>query len=62
VPKIKSHKGTKKTLKVKPSGTVTRSQAGANHKTGKKSANLKRKKRLSSKLSPADRKRLQSLI
>lgn len=62
MPKIKTHKGTKKVLNVRKSGTVTMGRPGSRHNTGDKSASLNRKKRKGSSLSKADRNRLKNLI
>lgn len=60
--KRKSHKGTKKVLKVRVGGTIKRKKTGTNHNTGKKSANSKRKKRIGGILSQADKRRISNLI
>ena len=62
MPKMKTHKGTKKVLNVKPSGTVTIGRQGGRHNTGKKSAKFNRKKRTRVQLSKGDAKRLKSII
>lgn len=62
MPKRKSHKGTKKVLKVRVGGTIKRKKMGTNHNTGKKNVNNKRKKRNGGILSQADQKRIKSLI
>ncbi|MDD2489760.1 MAG: 50S ribosomal protein L35 [Bacilli bacterium] len=62
MPKIKTHKSTKKVLKVRPGGTITLGKKSGNHNTGKKSAKVKRRKKQGFKLSKADEKRLKSLI
>ena len=43
--KLKTHKGTKKVLNVRKSGTVTMGHPGSRHNTGSKSAAYNRKKR-----------------
>lgn len=62
MPKMKTHKGTKKVLKVRPGGTISIGHPGGRHNTGKKSAKVNRKKRASSILSKGDERRLKSLI
>lgn len=62
MPKLKTHKGTKKVLNVRPGGTITLGQNSGNHKTGKKSTKVKQRKRKGFKLSKADQKRLKNLI
>lgn len=60
--KIKKHSGLSKVLKVRKSGTITLRQTGLNHKTGKKSGAVNRKKRKNAQLSSADYKRLKKVI
>ena len=62
MPKIKTHKGLKKVLKVRKSGTVTIGRPGSRHNTGSKSSAVNRKNRKGSVLSKADRNRLQNII
>ena len=45
MPKIKTHKGTKKVLKVRKGGTVAIGRPGSRHNTGKKNAVVNRKNR-----------------
>ena len=47
--KIKTHKGTKKVLNIRKSGTVTMGHPGSRHNTGSKSAKFNRKVRKSLK-------------
>lgn len=61
MPKIKTHKGTKKVLKVHKSGTVTMGRPGSRHNTGKKNTNFNRKNRRGSVLSASDAKRLKTV-
>ncbi len=62
MPKLKSHKGIKKVLKVRVGGTIKRKKTGTNHNTGKKGADSKRQKRKGGILSQADKRRIKSLI
>lgn len=62
MPKLKTHKGTKKVLKVHPSGTITIGLPGTRHNTGKKSMKANRKGRAGSTLSKSDYKRIKSII
>ncbi len=60
--KIKTHKGTKKVLNVRKSGTVTMGHPGSRHNTGGKSSAFNRKVRKSVRLSKGDAKRLKNII
>ncbi|MDD3187253.1 MAG: 50S ribosomal protein L35 [Bacilli bacterium] len=60
--KMKTHKGTKKVLKIHPSGTITIGRPGSRHNTGKKSTNSNRKNRAGSVLSNSDYKRIKTII
>ena len=62
MPKLKTHKGTKKVLNVRKSGTVTIGRPGSRHNTGKKNAAVNRKNRKGSSLSKADQNRLRDII
>lgn len=62
MPKLKTHKGIKKVLKVRNSGTVTMGRPGSRHNTGSKTANFNRKFRKGSQLSRADKRRLKNVI
>ena len=62
MPKLKTHKGTKKVLNVRKSGTVTIGRPGSRHNTGKKNATVNRKNRKGSSLSKADQNRLRDII
>ncbi len=62
MPKIKTHKGTKKVLKVRKGGTISIGRPGSRHNTGKKSSAINRKNRKGSTLSKADQNRLQNII
>lgn len=60
--KLKTHKGTKKVLNVRKSGTVTIGHPGSRHNTGSKNAAYNRKKRKSVHLSSGDAKRFKNII
>lgn len=62
MPKIKTHKGLKKVLNVRNSGTITIGKPGSRHNTGKKSQAINRKNRKRSVLSKADSNRLKNVI
>lgn len=62
MPKMKTHKGTKKVLNVRPGGTISIGRPGSRHNTGKKNAADGRKNRAGSTLSHSDEKRIKSLI
>ena len=42
MPKLKTHKGIKKVLKVRKGGTITMGKPGSRHNTGSKSAKFNR--------------------
>ena len=50
MPKLKTHKGTKKVLKVRKGGTIKIGKPGSRHNTGKKNANFNQKARKGSTL------------
>ena len=58
----KTHKGTKKVLNVRSSGTITIGKPGSRHNTGSKTTAFNRKARSGSKLSSADKKRLKRIV
>lgn len=60
--KLKTHKGMKKVLNVRKSGTITIGHPGTRHNTGSKDANFNRKGRKQSGLSKADQNRLKNII
>jgi large subunit ribosomal protein L35 len=62
MPKLKTHKGTKKVLRVRPGGTVAIGHPGSRHNTGKKSAKFNRKKRYDGTLSKSDERRIKTLV
>ena len=62
MPKIKTHKATKKVLNIRQSGSITKQNAGNNHQTGKKNPAQKKKARSKSEFSASDLKRLKNII
>ena len=62
MPKQKTHKATKKVLKVRPGGTISYKKSGGNHKTNKDSGKQVRQRRNKGTLSKGDRSRLKSVI
>ena len=62
MPKLKTHKGTKKVLKIRKGGSISIGRPGSRHNTGKKTAQLNRKNRKGSSLSKADQNRLRDII
>ena len=60
MPKMKTHKGTKKVLNVRNSGSIKIGHPGSRHNTGKKNAKANRGKRVQSTLSSADLKRIKT--
>ena len=60
--KMKTHKGTKKALNVRQSGSIKIGHAGTRHNTGKKNAASNRCGRSASLLSKADYNRLKDII
>ncbi len=62
MPKLKTHKGTKKVLKIRKGGSIKIGRPGSRHNTGKKNASANRKNRKGSTLSRADQNRLRDII
>lgn len=60
--KMKTHKGIKKVLNERNSGTISIGHPGGRHNTGKKTTAANRKNRSSSALSNSDLKRIKSVI
>lgn len=58
----KTHKGTKKVLNIRQSGSITVGHPGHRHNTGSKNTAFNRSKRSKSELSASDAKRLKRLI
>ena len=62
MPKLKTHKGTKKVLKIRKGGSIKIGKPGSRHNTGKKNAAFNKTARKGSSLSRADRNRLRDII
>lgn len=60
--KMKTHKGTKKVLNIRKSGTISVANQGVLHNTGKNSAKRSRQKRKGHELDKSDFKRIKDLI
>lgn len=60
--KLKTHKGLKKVLNVRKSGTITIGHPGTRHNTGSKSTAFNRQGRKQVGLSKADQNRLKTII
>ena len=60
--KMKTHKGTKKVLNIRQSGSITVSKQGVLHNTGKRSNKTNRQKRNANSLHKSDLKRIKDLI
>lgn len=58
----KTHKGTKKVLNVRQSGSITIGKPGSRHNTGSKKTDFNRSCRKGSTLSKADSNRLKRII
>ena len=58
----KTHKGTKKVLNIRQSGSITIGRPGSRHNTGSKDAAFNRKNRKGNELSKADSNRLKRII
>ncbi len=61
MPKLKTHKGTKKVLNVRDSGSIKIGHPGTRHNTGKKNAASNRSGRHASALSKADANRFKNV-
>lgn len=62
MPKLKTHKGIKKVLNVRKSGTVTIGKPGSRHNTGSKTSKFNRSCRKGSNLAKGDYNRLKRVI
>lgn len=62
MPKLKTHKGTKKVCNVRNSGSIKIGHPGHRHNTGKKNTASNRVERTASTLSNSDYKRIKTLI
>ena len=61
MPKLKTHKGTKKVLNVRSGGSIKIGHPGTRHNTGKKNTASNRSGRSLSALSKADANRLKKV-
>ena len=62
MPKMKSHGGISKKIRVRNSGSTKIGHVGANHNSGKKPTDFNRKARKGSALSASDAKRYKGLV
>ena len=62
MPKLKTHKGTKKVLNQRQSRSIKIGHPGTRHNTGKKNAASNRAGRSASSLNKTDYKRIKSII
>ena len=62
MPKMKSHGGISKKIKVRNSGSTKIGHVGANHNSGKKPTDFNRKARKGSVLSKGDTRRYKGLL
>ena len=62
MPKMKTHKGTKKRVKVSATGKLMKKRAFGSHLLTKKSANRKRKIRKALTINASDQNRLRDLL
>ena len=60
--KVKTHKGLKKVLNIRQSGSISIKSQGTRHNTGKNSAKRSRQKRKNNVLNGSDLKRVKDLI
>ena len=60
--KMKTHKGLKKVLNIRQSGSISIKSQGTRHNTGKNSAKRSRQKRKNNVLNNADLKRVKDLV
>ena len=60
--KMKTHKGTKKVLNIRKSGSISMSKQGVLHNTGKRTSKTNRQKRNGQELHKSDYKRIKDLI
>jgi large subunit ribosomal protein L35 len=62
MPKMKSHTGTGKRVRVTGSGKLVRQKAGKRHKLEKKPSKVTRRMTGLAEVAPADRKRIRRLL
>lgn len=60
--KMKTHKGLKKVINVRQSGSMTVQKQGVLHNTGKRTSKTNRQKRNSNGLNKSDYNRIKDLI
>ena len=60
--KMKTHKGLKKVLNIRQSGSISIKSQGTRHNTGKNSAKRSRQKRKNNGLNKSDLSRVKDLI
>lgn len=60
--KNKTHKGTKKVLNIRQSGSISIKSQGTRHNTGKNSSKRSRQKRKNNALNKSDLKRIKDII
>lgn len=60
--KIKTHKGLKKVLNVRQSGSVTKKRAGVLHNTGKNASAISRDKKKANAVSSTDLRRFKEVL
>jgi len=62
MPKMKSHSGTKKRVKITGSGKILRQKAGKRHNLEKKPSTMTRRMTGTVEVSPADAKKVKKLL
>ena len=62
MPKMKTHKGTRKVLNVRDGGSITIGHPSTRHNTGKKNTAASRAGRSRAALNNSDYKRIKSII
>ena len=60
--KMKTHKGLKKVLNIRQSGSISIMAQGTRHNTGKNSSKRSRQKRKGNSLNHSDLKRIKDLV
>ncbi len=62
MPKMKSHSGTSKRVKVTGSGKLVRKKTGLNHNLEKKPSTMTRRMTGTTEVAPADAKKVKKLL
>jgi len=62
MPKMKSHSGTKKRVRITGSGKILRQKAGKRHNLEKKPSTMTRRMSGTVEVSPADAKKVKKLL